>query len=231
MLKKEQISKIKIYSDEWHLFRIGKMTSSKWHTQMGDKPLTEAALTYLYHKVGEELTGQSTSLDEQVEDENTIWGITNEPKALDLFSKVMQVRFITNQNIIVSLDGRFSSTPDAIWVHNESSNQQEYNVSSIEVKCPRKYHTYIPLFRCKTPAQLKAFNKNYYWQTIDQMFLCDSAVGYFMCFHPLFPPPGNYNIIEFRKIDLWDDFKLMVQRKRLALDKFDEIKREMLSTS
>ena len=228
MLKKEQISQIEIYSTEWHQFRLGRLTSSKWFTQMGEKPLGDAALTYLYQKVGEELTGQTTAEDETIEDENTAWGLQYEPFALKVLKDAKKIEFLATQNIIFDTNNRFSSTPDAIWIHGESISQLEYNVSTVEVKCPRKYHKYIPLYRCKTPAQLKSFNKQYYWQVIDQMDLCDSALGYFMCYHPLFPEGSNFNVIEFRKIDLWDDFKLVKARKKIAVEKFEEIRFEML---
>jgi len=229
MLKKEQISKIKIYTDEWHAFRAGRFTSSKAHLFVGDKGFTQGTMTYIYQKVGETLTGQITgSEDEQFEDENTAWGLQYEPIALGLFQHVKQVKYMTNQNIIYDLENQFSSTPDAIWTHNEALNQLEYNVSTIEVKCPRKYHRYIPLFNCKTPADLKKFDHKYYWQVIDQALLCDSAVAYFMCFNPMFPEKSRYNIIEFRKMDLWEDFKLLHSRKMQAIKKFNEIRAEMV---
>jgi hypothetical protein len=227
MLKKEQISRIKIYSEEWHRFRIGKLTSSRWHTQMTEKPLDKGALTYLYQKVGEILTGQTSAEESEIENENTVWGLTNEPLATSLFAKIKQVQFITNQNIIFSLDGYLSSTPDAIWIHNESMNQQEYNVSTLEVKCPCQYHRYIKLYECRTPEQLKKYEKMYYWQVLHQMMLCDSAVGYFMAFHPMFPEKSNNRIIQFNKIELWDDFKLMIQRKDAAIKKLTDIISDM----
>lgn len=228
MLKKEQISKIKIYTDEWHAFRAGRLTSSKSFLFTGDRGFTQGTMTYIYQKVGETLTGQITgSEDEQFEDENTAWGLQYEPIALNLFQQVKKVQYMTNQNIIYDLEHQFSSTPDAIWTHNEALNQLEYNVSTIEVKCPRKYHRYIPLYNCKTPADLKKFDNKYYWQVVDQMLLCDSAQGYFMCFNPMFPEKSRYNIIEFRKMDLWEDFKLLHTRKMQAIKEFNQIRSSM----
>ena len=61
------------------------------------------------------------------------------------------------------------------------------------------------------------------------MSLCDSAVGYFMGYHPLFPEGANYNIIEFRKMDLWDDFKLLKIRENLAFETINKIKQDMMA--
>jgi len=52
---------------------------------------------------------------------------------------------------------------------------------------------------------------------------CGSAVGYLAFYHPLFPKEANMRIIEFEKIKLWDDFKLLKERKLIAVQKFNEI--------
>lgn len=229
MLHKDHISNIEIYSDQWHEFRLGKLTSSKKATIICDKGLTQGAMTYIYQKVGEEITGQSTAdFEDQIEDENTVWGLQYEAEALQNFKKLKGIEFLATQKLISNPDKRLSSTPDAIWIHGVCLNQDEYNVSTVEVKCPRKYHKFFPLHKCKTPQDLKAFNKNYYWQVIDQMDICGSALGYFVCYHPLFPPETNMRIIEFRKIDLWDDFKLLAQSNKKAIDMFEQIRLEFV---
>jgi putative phage-type endonuclease len=225
MLKKSHISNIEIYSDEWHQFRLGKFTSSRIHAIMGES-LTEGFVTYVDQKVGEEMTGQTTAYDEEIEDENTAWGRQYEPEALKKFQVENKVNFLVTQKMISNPKSRFSSTPDAIWVHGESLDQTEYNVSTLEVKCPRKYHKFNKLFRCKTPQDLYKVSRPYYWQVLDQMDNCDSAVGYFACYHPLYPEWGQFRQIEFKKIDLWDDFKRLKQRKLLAEQKFHEFKAE-----
>lgn len=229
MLHIDHISNVQIYSEEWQLTRRGKFTSSRMFALMGEKSFTDGAMTYIYHKVGEDLTGHTTAEDEQFEDENTAWGNTYEPEALRLFQSIKKVQYLASQKLIHNPNKRYSSTPDAIWIHGVCQNQLEYNVSTLEVKCPRKFHRFIPFQRAKTPADIKKLSKMFYWQTIDQMSNCGSAVGYFMVYHPQFPPAANHKIIEFRKMDLWDDFKLLATRKEEATRKFEEIKSEMLS--
>lgn len=229
MLKTSHISNIQIYTDEWDRARRGRATSSKFSVLMGEKPYTTGAMTYIYHKVGETLTNTSFMEDEVLEDENTQWGREHEPAAIRKFGNSRGIEYLVTQKIIFDPDTRFSSTPDAIWIHGASVlKSDEYNVSTLEVKCPRKFHKYIPLYKCKTPSSLKAFNSQYYWQVIHQMYVCDSALGYFACYHPLFPEGTNFNVIEFRKIDLWPEFKLMADRKRTFVTKFDEIRSEMV---
>lgn len=225
MLHKSWISSIEIYSEEWHKMRIGKFTSSKIHCLMTKKSFTEDGVAYIHQKAGEFLSGQSTcGEDERIEDENTAWGVMNEPLAIQEFGKSIGIKFLVVGKLIHQPGSRFSSTPDALWVLNSSLTKEDcYNVASVEVKCPHKFHRFIPLYQCKTPEDLKKKYSNYFWQVIDQMDSCDAAEGYFVAYHPLFPVGNNMRVIQFNKIDLWDDFAFLQQRKKYALEVFSDI--------
>lgn len=228
MLKASHISNIQIYTQEWDNIRKGRFTSSKIAELMGEETITKTnGMGYIYQKAGEKITGKSMAEeDEVIEDENTSWGRENEPAAIRKFGTTKEIQYLVTQKIILDPNSNESSTPDAIWVHGKSIlKSDEYNVSTLEVKCPRKYNRFIPLWECTTPDQLKKFSKKYYWQVLHQMRICDSAVGYFACFHPLFPPETNMRIIEFRKIDLWHEFKKMDER----INRANEIYASLLS--
>lgn len=231
MLHKSYITNIEIYSDEWHKFRLGKGTSSKISAIMGAEGFGKAGETYLYQKVGEFLTGQSN--DKELEfDEDLDWGKMYEGEGIKAFSKKMGIQYLVTQKIISNPAGQFSTTPDAIWVHGECKiDTNEYNVSIAECKCPRTYHNFIPKFLCRTPADLYKINKSNYWQVLDQMDQCGAAIGYFFVYHPYFPEGSNLNIVEFKKMELWEQFKLLSVRKKLFLQKFDEIHKQMLGLS
>ena len=228
MLKKFHITNIEVYSDDWHKFRLGKATSSRMHHITGAEGWGKAADTYLYQKVGESLTGQSN--DKELDfDEDLEWGKLYETEAILAFAKKMKIDILVTQKIISDPEGQFSSTPDAIWVHNECIiDSSEYNVSTAEGKCPRTYHNFIPKFLCKTPMDLYKINKSDFWQTIDQMDQCGAAKGYFFVYHPYFPEGSNLNVIEFRKVELWEQFKLLSARKKMFIQKFEEVKSKML---
>lgn len=228
MLKKSHISKIEIYSEEWHKYRLGRATSSKMFSICGIDGFGKTGDSYIYQKVGEALTGQSNEKEFEF-DEDLDWGKMYEPEALKAFAKKMNVQFLVTQKLISNPDSHFSSTPDGIWVHGECIiDDNEYNVSTVECKCPRTYHNFIPKFLCKTPADLYKVNKSDYWQTIDQMDQCGAAIGYFFCYHPYFPEGSNINIIQFKKMDLWNQFTLLSARKKLFVKQFEEIKQKML---
>ena len=225
MLHKSCISNIEIYSPEWNAVRLGRLTSSRISVLMGEKALSIGAMSYIHQKAGEFITGQTLAEDEgPIEDENTVWGLQTEPEALNRFGVAKKIKYLVTQKVIFQPGGRTSSTPDALWIIDSSVLKEDcYNVATVEVKCPRKYHRFFPLYAIKTPAELKKSYSGYFWQVIDQMSTCSAAIGYFVCYHPLFPAGKNMNIIEFRKIDLWDEFALLEKRKEQAVQKLLEI--------
>jgi len=218
MLKIESITNASIYSDAWQMQRRGKFTSSKIHCFMGEKGLGNGAYTYIDQKLGEEMTGHVVSDEDDIEDENTAWGLQYEPEAVKEFHIRNKIEFLVTQKLIHAPGTRFSSTPDGIWVHGLATNQKEYNVSTLEVKCPRKFHRFNKLYRCNTPDDILKTESKYFWQVLDQMENCDSAVGYFAVYHPLYPPTCNYKQIQFKKIELWDEFKKLKKRKNEAVE-------------
>ena len=225
MLKKSHISNIQIYSRDWDEMRKGRFTSSRISNIIGEEGVTKVVgMSYIYQEAGEKITNKSMAdEDDVIEDENTAWGRENEPAAIRKFGQVMGVDFLVVQKIIFDPEKNESSTPDGIWMHSNSAiSDDEIHASTLEVKCPRKYNRFIPLWECDTPEKLKKYSKIYYWQVLHQMRICDSAVGYFACFHPLFPPETNMRIIKFEKINLWDDFKLMHKRIEQANNIYDD---------
>lgn len=231
MLSIDWISNIEIYTDEWKKHRLGKFTSSSIHNLMAEKPMSSGAVTYVDQKACEIVTGHTTETDDdEVENEHTAWGIMNEPLALKEFSSVKKIQFLVTQKMIYKPNTRFSSTPDGLWIIDSSVFKEGYyNVASVEVKCPNKFARYLSLYRCNTPYDLKKVEKKYFYQVIDQMDNCDASLGYFAAFHPMFPKGKNIKIIEFRKIDLWDDFRLLSERKRLAEQRLNEVIAEFRS--
>lgn len=225
MLHKSHISSIEIYSPEWDRARLGRFTSSKAYTLMGEKPYQQGFNTYVHQKAGELITGRHSAEEKEIlEDENTAWGLQTEPEALNKFGVLMGLKYLVVQKMVFDPADCTSSTPDALWIIDSSVIKENcYNVATVEVKCPRTYHRFFPLFYCTTPEDLKKKYPNYFWQIIDQMSVCKASIGYFVCYHPLFPPHKNLRIIEFRKINLWPDFSLLEERKKLAIEMYKSL--------
>jgi hypothetical protein len=233
MLNKAHISRIKPMSDEWLMARRGKLTSSEIHFITGKEFWTTGCQSYIYRKVGEMLTGVPAT--SEINTEATVHGLINEANAIRKFAKLYSFKYIVCQQLIAIPGSRFGSTPDGIIVLNESMDEEMYNVSTAEVKCPPTYANFISLSLCKTPQDLKAENKQYYWQVLDQMDNCDCMNGYFITYHPEFKA-GNMNVIEFRKMQptgiengkevtfpLTKDIAFLKERKKQASQKMDEI--------
>lgn len=225
MLLKVNISKIEIHSDEWYAGRLAKMTASEWHHCMGDKWPTEGALRYLYRKCGEELSG--IPCRDSVETEATKHGLMYENIAIRKYADKVGLKFVVTQALIFEPGSRFACTPDFLIAHRYDSKRKAYEVTTGEIKCPLTFDGYIGLALCNTPADVKAFKKEYYHQVLFQMAICGALKGLLIAYHPDFKA-GGMKVIEFRKVELLDEFTLIEQRKILALAKFEEIRDKLL---
>ena len=225
MLRKEWISGVQMHSEDWFTKRLSKFTSSEWHLVMGERGIGEGGKSYIYRKVGELLTGIVNK--KEIATEATEHGNLYELENLRMFAKVMGLGFLVTQKLIAPQDSKHSSTPDALIVNYEAENKEEYSVSTVEAKCPLTYDNYIKLWKCRTPFDVKKVKPEFYWQTLHQMWVCDSLVGYLSVYHPHFRV-GQLRIIEFKKIDLVSEFKLLKQRAIEAELLFDETVNEMM---
>ncbi len=237
MLKKSKISQIKIWSDEWHTARLAKFTASEIFLLMATAGFGDGALNYVRRKVGEELTGKSSK--GEVDVEATRWGNFFEAEALTKFAQQRGVELLVAQQLIADPESRFGCTPDGLIPLRISPDETEYEVETIEIKCPPTFDNYIRLFECETPQQLKEESKQYYWQVLDQMDNCEALVAWFVVYHPDFKA-GNMKIIKFeamqqiegkkgKEFPIYTDLKLLRERKKMAEEKFEEIRAKLIS--
>lgn len=224
MLPKSSITQIPIHSEEWFQNRLGKFTASKIHLCMKPKGIGEGGLSYIRSRIGEELTGISSEKDFKTD--AMMWGLEHEVESIKRFQQLKQAEFVAVQSLICKPDSRFSCTPDAIWVKSESSDGLSYEVATYETKSYPTYENHIACALCETPAQIKIQDVGAYYQTIMQMDECGALVGFLGYFNPAFKV-GSYRLIEFRKVHLIEEFKLLNQRKKEMLDIFNK-EREVL---
>ncbi|HRP33521.1 MAG TPA: YqaJ viral recombinase family protein [Agriterribacter sp.] len=232
-MKKSKISAIKIHSDEWLQSRLAKFTSSEIHNLMGS-----GFRRYVRVKVGEEVTGKSAK--GEIDVEATRWGGFYEAEAVQKFGRKMGLQFIIAQQLVTEDGSRFGSTPDGLIVLRISPDDTEYEVETVEVKCPITFDNYLLLFECETPQDLKNAKKEYYWQVLDQMDNCESLKGHFIAYHPDFKA-GNMRHIEFstnqftmkdgkKEFPIYNDLKYLREQKRKAVEAF-ELLRDKLMTA
>lgn len=231
MLKKSKISHIKIHSDEWHHSRLAKFTSSEISR------LFSGFMSYVRLKVGEEMTGKSAK--GEIDTEATRWGGFYEAEALQKFGQKMQLEFLVTQQLITESGSRFGSTPDGLIVKRLSPDETEYEVETVEVKCPPTFDNYLLLFECETPQDLKSAKKEYYWQVLDQMDNCEALVGNFVAYHPDFRA-GNMKHIVFnsnqviekgkvKEFPIFNDLRELRQKKQEAVAMFEKIRDKLMT--
>jgi hypothetical protein len=224
MLKVENISSIEIHSEAWKMARLSKLTSSMIYTQLGEKPFTQGAMTYIYERVGEELSGIPAKYE--IETDGTRWGHFHEPTATRRFGEFRNVEFLVVQKLIFAPNSRFSTTPDAIVPISKHGDCWE--VETVEVKCFPSYGRFIECALCNTPQDVKKVDKAIFFQVLDQMDNCDALVGWLVFFHPDLKI-GGFKVIRFRKMELIEEFKLLKERKAMALNKFEEIRQKLIN--
>lgn len=225
MLAKENVTNIVMLSDEWYQTRLGKFTASENHNLMGEKPLTQGTISYTYRKVYEELSGLPSK--DEVNTRATEHGHKFESDGIKAYGDSVGLDFVVTQKLIRKEGSRFACTPDFLIIHNESTDKMFWNVTTGEVKCPLG-ENFIALARCRTPDQVYKVNKIYFWQVIFQMDACDCINGLLIIYNP-FVKVGKLNVIEFRKLQLREQFKLVTERKIVAENFFNEVRDEFLN--
>lgn len=234
MLKKSKISGVKILSDDWHRNRLGKFTSSEIYRVIS----ASSIVTYVREKVGEEMTGRSAK--GEIDTDATRWGTFHEADAIRKFGEQNGLDFVVTQQLVCDPESRFGCTPDGLVVLRQSPDETEYEVETVEVKCPPTFANYIGLFECETPMDLKKENAQYYWQVLDQLDNCEALAGYFVCYHPDFKR-GNMKILRVdanysevnakgqKEFPVFQDLKKLRERKALAEQMFDTLRTKLLA--
>lgn len=225
MLKKSNITNIQMLSDEWFMNRLARFTASENHYLCSDKFLTIDANKYVLRKVYEELSGLPSK--DPVNTSATEHGHKYEAEGIREYGKLIGLEFVVVQKLIHAEGARFSATPDFLIYHNESQDKQFWNVTTGEVKCPLG-ENFMALALCKTPSEVLKVNKVYYYQVLFQMDACDSLNGVLVIYNP-FVKVGKLNVINFRKLELRAEFKLIAERKIMAEQQFNKIRDEFLN--
>jgi len=226
MLLKSNISNIVIHSEDWFQGRLAKITSSNFHFLCDEKGIGVGGINYIYRLVGEELKG--TPSKKEVFTDATEHGHQYEPENLRAFGIERGLEFIVQQKLILHPSGRVGSTPDALIPIRESVDKTMWQVETVEAKCPTSDDAYIRLWNCTLPEHVKKTKKEYYWQVIHQMLVADALVGYLSIYNPFYRA-GKLRIVEFRKTELLQDFKIATARTEEAINIFTEQRDKMLA--
>lgn len=218
MLNLSKISALTPYSDDWWICRLGMMTGSKISCICGERGIGEGGLTYIRSKVGEKISGKS--VERNVTNEGIIWGIENEPRSIEYYQQKYNIPvMVVNKHLVY--DGLYAVTPDALIIHKELGDT--YDCETFETKSYITYATHMEHCECESPQDIKTINKPLYWQVISQMHFADVLVGNAVFFHPHFGEDTGLrqHRVQFKKIDLVPDFKLLADRMEQARTIYD----------
>lgn len=234
MLLKSRISKIEPYTEFWHQEKLGKLSSSEISKVMEDN---KGMLSYIYRKVGEELTGVPAK--NEIQTEATVNGHVFEPIALREYAQANGIKHFVESKLIHGSHEKYCSTPDGLVITAQRTDVDGWDVWPVEAKCPLTYEAFISLYLCETPFDILKVKKDYFWQLMDQIDNCGSLQGIFVVYHPDFVVNGKrglHKAIPFRIMEpsgkefpLKKQLDFLRERKKLAVDIFEEVKAKILN--
>lgn len=151
--------------------RFGLFTASEIHRLLskpkgGGGLFGDGAMTYIYEKVAECITGETKP---QTRAAATDWGIEHEADAIAWFEMTKGIKgehFGVNNFKFFKYNDKSGCSPD--WVCA--------GVAGLQVKCPYLSANHVPyLLSDKSQAWLKEYNKEYYTQTQFEMMCLKKA--------------------------------------------------------
>ena len=185
-------------SAEWFAERLGKFTSSevvkllkggtrkrtpdemalrlKGDTRSTvDVPFGDGAMTYIYAKVAEIITGE---VDDDASGDAIDWGIAHEQDAVDMYQHFMKLKVIRNG--FEKYNDFFGGSPDG-KVGEENDNLEN---GIIEVKCPKTKSNHIKYFRIKTEEEFRLEYEDHYAQIQGNLLATGRGWCDFISFDP-----------------------------------------------
>jgi hypothetical protein len=229
-------------SVEWYAERLGKFTSSECVKLLksgtrkmtanelvlrpsGEKrttidvPLGDGAMTYIYTKVAEIITGE---IDDDARGDAIDWGIAHEPDAIDMYQFVKKLKVIRNG--FEKYNDFFGGSPDGKI--GEENNNLENGI--IEVKCPKTKSNHIKYFMIQTEEQFRLEYEDHYAQIQGNLL----ATGRGWCDFISFDPRPKVELFQIKILRIMrndpfiEDLKMKIE---LASDKLTEILESMVN--
>ena len=164
--------------DAWRAERVGKFTSSEIHRllQPGkrkDEYFGAGAMTYIYEKVGEIITGEAAEASSKAIE----WGYANEYDAI--------LEYENRKKAKVEYFG--AGNPKYIPYNEVAGGSPDGIVNGrilLEVKCPFNSGNHIKFLMMTKQDQLKASNFDYYCQAQMNMLCTNTAIAHFVSYDP-----------------------------------------------
>lgn len=169
------MEQIEQYSVDWYVKRRGKFSGSEWHRAMTEprtksKVISDGCETYILEKVWENLSGElKTNIDTMA----TQWGVENEPKAVEWYTKLTG-NATEEAGCYINEEYPAVCSPDRLTLDN----------GLIEVKCPFNGANHLKHCTIINDEDLKYNHKEYYWQMMFYMWFLKKDYCDFVSFDP-----------------------------------------------
>ena len=87
-----------------------------------------------------------------------------------------------------------------------------------EIKCPEKPANHRAFLKMKSPADLKAINRDYFFQCIHELKVGEFDGCFFVSYHPNFQPDRQLTILTINPDEIKEDIALWEQRISEAVE-------------
>lgn len=143
--------------------------------------LSEGAMTYVYEKIAEELTGLPAKPD--MRSDATDWGNEWESEARKMYERVFRVKIQEVGNIILSK--RVSGSPDGLIGDDGGT----------EFKCPYIMSNHVENLLISNAMALKGIHPKWYWQIQDLLHITKRRWWDWVSFHPYFEGAKKMHVV------------------------------------
>ena len=143
--------------------------------------LSDGAMTYIYEKIAEELTGLPAKND--MRSDATDWGNEWEGEARKMYERVFKVKIEQVGNIVLS--PRISGSPDGLIG----------DAGGIEIKCPYIMSNHVQNLLISNAIDLKEIHPKWYWQIQDLLYITNRKWWDWLSFHPYFEGAKKMHVV------------------------------------
>lgn len=224
-------------SEEWDNIRAGRFTASENHRliDFGTRPMTEeeladrpkkgtgsrttqvmdmsvmgkTAMTYIYQKVAETLTGRPKP---QTYAYPTVYGKEMEPEAVEYFEAITGQK--CDEVGFQTWSDHAGGSPDRLIGDKQG----------LEIKCPYDSTNQVYYLMLNKWSELKYYYPEYYWQCVNNMLFTARDQWYFATYDPRMQlEKHKMKIIQIHYKDVLEDIALLTSAIDVAIKKKIEI--------
>ena len=209
-------------TSEWFLARKGRFTASEIYnllisSRKKDEIFGDTAISYIKEKVAECVMNDDVFIEMQdmaFSNAATRWGEQYEPDARRLYSELTGIN--VEETGFIPYSKHSGGSPDGINKDGEGI---------IEIKCPFNSAKHIEFMLMKSPEDLLAVNKQYYYQCQANLMFTGRKYIDFISYDPRMSDLLNMKILRIEAND--NDFDLLKSRISLAEEKLENLVSEI----